>query len=141
MSEKAKNAPSNRTRVLWERLYESAKAQPERRYGNLFDKVWRPDVLAEAWKRVSANRGAPGMDGKSIQWIRDYGADRFLKELGEVLRAGDYKPGLIKRVLIPKGDGRKRPLGVPTVVDRVVQAAVIDLCHAKETLIFPTRHA
>jgi len=123
-AQRAENAPRNRTRELWERLYESAKRQPERRYGNLFDKVWRPDVLAEAWKRVSANRGAPGVDGKTIRWIREYGADRFLRELEEVLRAGDYKPGLVKRVLIPKGDGRERPLGIPTVIDRVVQGAV-----------------
>ena len=120
----ATHAPKNRTRVLWERLYVSAKSQPERRYGNLFDKVWRPDILAEAWKRVSANRGAPGVDGKTIQWFRDYGVDRFLAELAEVLRAGDYHPDLIRRLFIPKGDGRERPLGIPTVADRVVQMAV-----------------
>ena len=114
----------DRTRVLWERLYVSAKSQPERRYGNLYDKVWRPDVLREAWKRVSANRGAPGVDGKSIQWIRDYGVDRYLAELGVVLRADDYRPDLVRRTYIPKGDGRERPLGIPTVTDRVVQMAV-----------------
>jgi group II intron reverse transcriptase/maturase len=73
---------------------------------------------------VSANRGAPGVDGKSIQWFRDYGVDRFLEELGNTLRAGDYTPSHIKRVFIPKGDGRDRPLGIPTVIDRVVQMAV-----------------
>lgn len=121
----ATTAPKNRTRVLWDRLYVSAKSQPERRYGNLFDKVWRPDILAEAWKRVSANRGAPGVDGKSIRWLREeYGVDRLLEELSDWLRTGGYKPDLIKRVFIPKGDGRERPLGIPTVIDRVVQMAV-----------------
>jgi group II intron reverse transcriptase/maturase len=123
-AEKATDTPRNRTRELWERLYASAKSQPGRRYGNLFDKVWRPDVLAEAWKRVSANRGAPGVDGQSIRAIKEYGVDCYLEELGAVLRAGDYKPGLVKRVYIPKGDGRERPLGIPTVTDRVVQMAV-----------------
>ena len=121
---RAEDAPRNRTRVLWDRLYASAKSQPERRYAQLYDKVWRPDILAEAWKRVSANRGAPGVDGKSIQWFRDYGVERFLSELGEMLKAGDYRPDLIRRTFIPKGDGRERPLGIPTVIDRVVQMAV-----------------
>jgi len=123
-AEKASPAPKYGPRVLWDRLYVSAKSQPERRYGNLFDKVWRPDILAEAWKRVSANRGAPGVDGQSIQWIRDYGAERYLEELGGLLRAGAYHPDLVRRTFIPKGDGRERPLGIPTVTDRVVQMAV-----------------
>lgn len=101
-AESATPAPRNRTRVLWDRLYASAKSQPERRYGNLFDEMWRPDVLAEAWKR-----GAPGVDGKSIHWIREYGAERFLAELGEVLRAGDYHPELIPRKKAEKGMRRK----------------------------------
>jgi group II intron reverse transcriptase/maturase len=86
--------------------------------------VWRPDVLAEAWKRVRKSRGAPGVDGKTLRWIEDYGEDRYLAELGAVLQAGDYQPGLIRRTFIPKGDGRQRPLGIPTVTDRVVQMAV-----------------
>jgi len=120
----ASDAPKDRVQVLWDRLYASAELQPERGYGHLYDKVWRPDVLAEAWRRVSANRGAPGVDGKSIHWIRDDGVERFLSELGEAIRTGDYQPGLIRRTFIPKGDGRERPLGIPTVADRVVQMAV-----------------
>jgi retron-type reverse transcriptase len=71
---------------------------PDRQYWLLFDKVWREDVLQEAWRRVSGNRGAAGVDGKSIKWIRtEYGVDRFLTELGEVLRSGKYHPDYIRR--------------------------------------------
>jgi RNA-directed DNA polymerase len=123
-AQKATSASKRRARVLWDRLYESAKKQPERKYGNLYDKVWRPDILREAWRRVSANKGAPGVDGESVAWIKSYGVDLYLEELAETLRAEDYRPDMVLRVFIPKGDGRQRPLGIPTVTDRVVQMAV-----------------
>ena len=113
-----------RARVLQRRLYSSAKADPMRRYGNLYDKVCRADVLWEAWRRVSRNGGSAGVDGVSIEWIREYGVAKYLKELGTLLRAKRYRPDRIKRVYIPKPDGRQRPLGIPTVTDRVVQMAV-----------------
>jgi RNA-directed DNA polymerase len=121
---KATSTSKKRSQVLWEGLCESAKKQPERKYGNLYDKVWRPDILGEAWRRVSANKGAPGVDGKSVEWIKSYGVELYLEELAAELRAEDFRPGLVKRVFIPKGDGRQRPLGIPTVTDRVVQMAV-----------------
>ena len=123
-AQKAINTSNERVRVLQRRLYRSAKEQPDRKYGNLYDKTHRMDVLQEAWKKVSRRNGAPGVDGKSLQWIREYGVNRFLEDLQELLRSGCYKPSLIRRTYIPKGDGTERPLGIPTVADRVVQAAV-----------------
>ena len=83
----------------------------------------RDDILQEAWKRVRRNRGAAGIDRVSIQDVEQYGAERFLQELGEVLRAGEYGAQVVRRAYIPKADGGKRPLGIPTVQDRVVQMA------------------
>lgn len=121
---KATPTPKERVQVLQERLGRSAKENPTRQYGNLHDKVWRADVLQEAWRRVSRNRGAAGVDGVSIEWIREYGVSRFLTEIGEVLRNGKYHPDYVRRVYIQKGDGSERPLGIPTVADRIVQMAV-----------------
>jgi retron-type reverse transcriptase len=83
----------------------------------------RDDILHEAWKRVRRNRGAAGIDRVSIQDVEQYGVQRFLQELGEVLRAGEYGAQVVRRVYIPKADGGRRPLGIPTVQDRVVQMA------------------
>jgi len=86
--------------------------------------VYREDVLQEAWRRVAKNRGAPGVDGQSIQWIRQYGVETFLAEIAVVLKAERYHPQHVKRVYIDKPDGSQRPLGIPAVIDRVVQMAV-----------------
>jgi RNA-directed DNA polymerase len=89
----------------------------------LVDKVYAPGTLAAAWTKVRANKGAAGVDGQSIERF-EIRADKYLAELSAALRAGTYRPQPVKRVDIPKGDGRTRPLGIPTVKDRIVQQAV-----------------
>jgi group II intron reverse transcriptase/maturase len=103
-----------------------AKQQPERRFTLLYDKVCRQDILQEAWRRVKSNKGAAGVDQVDIDAIRDYGEDRFLCELEQELRSRRYRTALVRRVHIPKPGqpGKTRPLGIPTVKDRVAQMAV-----------------
>jgi RNA-directed DNA polymerase len=115
-------APAN-VRRLQNRLWAAAKQSPGRRFHALYDRIFRPDVLEEAWRRVRANRGAAGIDGLTLAAVEDYGVGRMLDELARDLRAGTYRPAPVRRVEIPKPDGRKRPLGIPTVRDRVAQAA------------------
>jgi len=113
----------DKVRQLQRQLWAAAKRAPGRRFHALYDQICRDDILHEAWKRVRRNRGAAGIDRVSIQDVEQYGVQRFLKELGEVLRAGEYGAQVVRRVYIPKADGGKRPLGIPTVQDRVVQMA------------------
>jgi retron-type reverse transcriptase len=87
------------------------------------DRIWRSDVLWEAWKRVKANRGAAGVDAQTIADVEQHGVEQFLAELGSALRAGTYQASAVRRQYIPKADGKKRPLGIPTVRDRVAQMA------------------
>jgi group II intron reverse transcriptase/maturase len=126
--ETGSNFPDSRTaidnvRQLQRRLWAAAKQSPERRFHALYDRMWRSDVLDEAWKRVKRNRGSAGLDSQTIAEVEQYGAERFLVELGVVLRAGEYRPSATLRRYIPKADGKQRPLGIPTVRDRVVQMA------------------
>jgi RNA-directed DNA polymerase len=108
-----------------QKLYLASKAGETRRFGLLYDKVYRMEVLQQAWKRVKRNRGSAGIDGKSIKKIeRDIGVEIFLAEIHEELKSGQYTASNIRRVYIPKGVNGKRPLGIPTVKDRVVQMAV-----------------
>jgi len=114
---------SEKVRQLQRQLWAAAKRAPERRFHALYDQMCRADILHEAWKRVRRNRGAAGIDRVSIQDVEQYGVQRFLQELGDVLRAGRYGAQVVRRAYIPKADGSKRPLGIPTVQDRVVQMA------------------
>jgi group II intron reverse transcriptase/maturase len=115
--------PRDKVRELQRRLWVAAKRAPSRRFHALYDHLGRRDVLREAWKRVRQNCGAAGVDGQSIRDVEQYGVERFLEELGDELRAGEYRPSVVRRRYIPKADGRKRPLGIPTVRDRVAQMA------------------
>src|SRR5881398_2731537 len=90
---------------------------------SLMDKVVRPTTLGAAWRKVARNHGAAGVDGQSIERFAAQ-AERYLQELQHSLEDGSYRPHPVKRVEIPKGDGRTRPLGIPTVKDRIVQTAV-----------------
>jgi RNA-directed DNA polymerase len=115
--------PEDNVRTLQRRLWVAAKRRPGRRFHALMDRIWRSDVLREAWERVKRNRGSAGVDAQSIADVERLGIEGFLMELQAELRAGKYRPRAVLRRYIPKADGRKRPLGIPTVRDRVVQAA------------------
>jgi group II intron reverse transcriptase/maturase len=115
--------PRDKVRRLQRRLCAAAKRHPGRRFHALYDHLARRDVLAEAWKRVRSNKGAAGVDQRTLAEVEQQGVELFLEELSVELRAGTYRPREVLRRYIPKADGRKRPLGIPTVRDRVVQMA------------------
>jgi RNA-directed DNA polymerase len=117
------SAPVDNVRKLQRKLWAAAKQSPERRFHALADRVCRGDVLVEAWKRVRANRGAAGVDRVTLVEVEQYGVERMLGELAADLRDGSYRPAPARRVTIPKSDGGRRPLGIPTVRDRVAQQA------------------
>ncbi len=110
-------------RELQRRLWVAAKRSPGRRFHALFDRIWRGDILQEAWTRVQKNKGAAGVDKQTVAAVQGYGVDRLLGELQRDLREGSYRPQPVRRVEIPKPSGGRRPLGIPTVCDRIAQQA------------------
>lgn len=115
--------PQDKSRELQRKLYRAAKRQRNRRFHALYDRIFRPDILRQAWEEVRRNGGSAGQDGVSIEDVEKKGVEQFLREIEQDLKAGIYRPKPVLRVYIPKADGRQRPLGIPTVRDRVVQQA------------------
>ena len=117
------NTPEDKVRELQRQLWASAKRSRTRRFHALYDRIFRSDVLKEAWRRVRSNKGAAGVDAQTLADIVESGVEEFLGSIQTALRAGTYRPRPVKRRYIPKADGKQRPLGIPTVRDRVVQMA------------------
>jgi RNA-directed DNA polymerase len=106
-------------------LHTKAKEAPTYRFYALYDKVYRQDVLAYAYERCRVNGGAAGVDGQTFTDIQEYGVQRWLGELAQTLKGKTYRPQAVRRVWLPKADGGRRPLGIPTIRDRVAQMAVV----------------
>jgi len=115
--------PHDRSRELQRKLYLEAKRCRNRRFHALYDRIFRPDILRQAWEEVRRNGGSAGQDGVTIEDVEREGVEQFLGQIEQDLKAGTYRPKPVLRVYIPKADGRQRPLGIPTVCDRVVQQA------------------
>jgi len=134
--------PPDKVRKLQETLHAKAKRAPNYRFYALYDKLYRSDVLYYAYLCCQANEGAAGVDGQTFDDIVAYGLARWLDELAEELRKKTYRPQAVRRVFIPKPDGKQRPLGIPTVKDRVVQmAALLVLEPIFEADLQPEQHA
>ena len=112
-----------KVRNVQNRLYLTAKADRKRKFYAMYDKIYRKDILEEAWKRVKRNGGAGGVDKVSIDDVKAYGEEKLLDEIAEELRTDKYRCKPVRRTYIPKPDGRKRALGIPTIKDRIVQMA------------------
>ena len=122
------NAPKanntiGKVQQLQRKLYLAAKKNSKRKFHALYDKISREDVLKEAWKLVKTKRGAGGIDGISLKDVENYGVEKLLGEIRQEIQNGSYRPKPVKRVFIPKSDGKKRPLGIPVIKDRIVQMA------------------
>ncbi len=124
MNAQKANNTIEKVRQLQRKLYLAAKENSKRKFHAFYDKIYREDILKEAWKRVRTNGGAGGIDGISIEAVEAYGVGKLLTEIQHMLMRGQYQPQPVKRVYIPKADGTKRPLGIPTITDRIVQMAV-----------------
>jgi RNA-directed DNA polymerase len=115
--------PPDKVRELRIKLYRKAKSEPGYRFYQLYDKVYREDVLIRAWTLAKANQGAPGVDGESFEGIESKGVMEWLNGLRQELHDKTYQPQPVRRVMIPKPGGGERPLGIPTIRDRVAQTA------------------
>ena len=134
--------PPSKVGKLQEALHAKAKKASTYRFYALYDKVYRIDVLLHAYQCCRANDGSPGVDGQTFEDIEAYGLMKWLDELTEELRSETYRPQAVRRVWIPKPDGKQRPLGIPTVKDRVVQtAALVVLEPIFEADLQPEQHA
>jgi RNA-directed DNA polymerase len=124
---KARGKDSGKLSLLRHKLSQKAKQEAKFRFYALYDRMYRRDVLWAAWEKVKANGGKGGVDGLSIEAIENAagGAERLVEELHQELLTKSYKPKAVRRVYIEKPDGKKRPLGIPTVRDRVVQTACL----------------
>ena len=126
MPETDKSLEVDKVRELQRKLYVCAKRSKTRRFHALYDRIYRSDVLWKAWHRVRSNKGAAGVDEVTLRFIEEQGAAQFLEGIQADLKAGRYRPSPVRRQYIDKGDGKQRPLGIPTVRDRVVQMATKD---------------
>ncbi|PWW31586.1 MULTISPECIES: group II intron reverse transcriptase/maturase [Paenibacillus] len=115
--------PKEKVQQLQEKLGHVAKKNSKRKFHALYDKVYRWDVLCEAWRRVKANKGAAGVDAMTLADVEEQGEMNFLKDCERALKEGNYHPQPVRRHYIPKKDGKPRPLGIPSVRDRVIQMA------------------
>ena len=112
-----------KSRQLQRNLYLAAKKDKQRRFHALYDRIFRLDILWRAWKEVRENKGSAGIDGITFEMIEEYGVEEYLLDIQEDLKNKKYRPKPVKRVYIPKLDGKQRPLGIPTIRDRIVQQA------------------
>ncbi|WP_025691379.1 group II intron reverse transcriptase/maturase [Paenibacillus zanthoxyli] len=124
MNAKRLTTPKENVQELQEKLGHAAKESKKRRFHALYDKVYRLDILWEAWRRIRANKGSAGIDGETLADIEKRGEIHFIIDCHRRLKEGKYHPQPVKRQYIPKKDGKQRPLGIPTVRDRVIQMAI-----------------
>jgi RNA-directed DNA polymerase len=122
-AERPTTSDRDKTRELQRKLYLAAKRSRERRFHALYDRIFRPDILWRAWEEVQRNGGSAGVDGVTIEAVEREGVEQFIGQIEHDLKAGIYRPQPVRRVYIPKADGRQRGLGIPCIRDRVIQQA------------------